>query len=65
MEQNERRYKIEREELMRTMNGIESGIFRPGKLGEGNSAFGDGKIALIGVARGVDGVVVPTDKVSG
>ena len=66
MEQTERRYRSERDELLRVMGGLESGILAPGPTahgsgggsgGQGNRAFGRGEALGIGLARAADGTV--------
>jgi hypothetical protein len=56
MEQTERRYRSDREELMRVMGGLDSGVIVPGE--QGNRAFGRGEVIGIGLARGSDGSVL-------
>jgi hypothetical protein len=56
MEQTERRYRSDREELMRVMGGLDSGVLVPGE--QGNRAFGRGEAIGVGVARGADGSVL-------
>lgn len=56
MEQTERRYRSDREELMRVMGGLDSGVLVPGE--QGNRAFGRGEAIGIGLARGADGSVL-------
>ncbi|KAJ9123027.1 hypothetical protein QFC22_001216 [Naganishia vaughanmartiniae] len=68
MEQTERRYRGEREDLMRRVNGLESGVLWPsasvpGGTGmEGNRVFGNGMAVGIGAQRARDGTVVGVDK---
>lgn len=79
MEQNERKYKAEREELMKLVAGLESGVFSPAgpapplgpngevvKIGPGNRVFSNGSGFGVGVSRTVDGVMIggSSDKVS-
>jgi hypothetical protein len=69
MEQTERRYRGEREDLMRRVNGLESGVLWPsasvpgGPGTEGNRVFGNGMAVGIGAQRARDGTVVGVDKV--
>lgn len=56
MEQTERRYRSDREELMRVMGGLDSGVLVPGE--QGNRAFGRGEAIGVGLARGADGSVL-------
>jgi hypothetical protein len=58
MEQTERRYRSDREELMRVMGGLDSGILVPPSGEQGNRAFGRGEVLGIGQARGPDGTVL-------
>ncbi|KAJ9112620.1 hypothetical protein QFC19_000640 [Naganishia cerealis] len=70
MEQTERRYRGEREDLMRRVNGLESGVLWPsaavGPTGgggmEGNRVFGNGVAVGIGAQRARDGTLVGIDK---
>lgn len=67
MEQTERRYQAERDELLRRVNGLESGVVWPSAPGpagvEGNRVFGSGASVGIGQARARDGMVIGGDKV--
>lgn len=67
IEQTERRYRAEREELMRRVNGLDSGVLwlsAPGPNGnEGNRVFGNGTSVGIGSQRARDGTVIGADKV--
>lgn len=79
MEAIEKRYKVEREELMKVVGGLESGVFKPTgealplgpngevvKQGQGNRVFSNGAAFGVGVNRTVDGMLVgsSSDKVS-
>lgn len=79
MEAIDKRYKVEREELMKIVGGLESGVFKPTgeviplgpngevvKQGQGNRVFTNGASFGVGVNRTVDGVLVggSSDKVS-
>lgn len=67
IEQTERRYRAEREELLRRVNGLDSGVLWPSAPGpsgnEGNRVFGNGASVGIGSQRARDGTVVGADKV--
>ncbi|GHJ86311.1 hypothetical protein NliqN6_2713 [Naganishia liquefaciens] len=66
MEQTERRYQAERDDLLRRINGLESGVVWPSAPGpsgsEGNRVFGNGTSVGIGQARARDGTVIGGDK---
>lgn len=67
IEQTERRYRAEREDLLRRVNGLDSGVLWPSAPGpsgnEGNRVFGNGASVGIGSQRARDGTVVGADKV--
>jgi hypothetical protein len=62
MQQKQARYASERQELMKTMNGLDSGVFYPDGV-NGNKVFGNAAASGIGGARGADGVLMQGDKV--
>ncbi|KAI5455196.1 swr complex subunit [Naganishia albida] len=66
IEQTERRYRAEREDLLRRVNGLDSGVLWPSAPGpsgnEGNRVFGNGANVGIGSQRARDGTVVGADK---